>query len=345
MHVGITSASEEATQPDRRTLPMRKFLEEEDGRVLILHDPGAPDLVASLAGRNVTIRPVDGLGWVPEPGERWAAGTARRSRPGCPAPVRIVSSGHRAGQGGGLLAGRGESAGVPATEGGLARDHRPERPQGAGWLRHHHGSFRPAGLRAERADRAGSLRGAGAAPWEQRDLRGDRRPGAWLGRPRRTRAPWSWSRPKWQRTPSSTCHPDLVLIAPGGAGIVACRSITSSTAHPSVLVAEGAFGAPIDEVVINPRHFRRDWVEGVVDLRPVAPGRLALSTEDGELVLDGARGATERVVRRLRRAQGVRVAWPEDGVADHARVVAGLAMAGVPLVGPTGTRSGPPGPR
>ena len=66
MQVGITSASEEVTQPDRRTLPMRKFLEEEDGRVLILHDPGSPDLVASLAGRHVTIRPVDGLGWVPE---------------------------------------------------------------------------------------------------------------------------------------------------------------------------------------------------------------------------------------------------------------------------------------
>ncbi len=134
--------------------------------------------------------------------------------------------------------------------------------------------------------------------------------------------------------PELDVPPDLVLVAPGGAGDRSLPVHPVINRAPVVLVAEGAFRTPIDEMVINPRDFRRDWAEGVVDLRPVAPGRLVLSTDAGELVLDGARGATERVVRRLRGAQGVRLAWPEDGVADHARVVAGLAMAGVPLVGP-----------
>lgn len=55
---------------------------------------------------------------------------------------------------------------------------------------------------------------------------------------------------------------------------------------------------------------------------------------DGPLVelrtLDTAGGPTERMVRELRGARGVRVAWGEPGDRE---TVAGLAMAGVPLVG------------
>ena len=333
MQAGITSASEEVTKADRRTLPMHKFLEEADGRVLVLHDPGTADLVVSLAGPEVTIRPVDGRGWVPEPGERWAAvllavsdrAALRRCASFLPVtgPVKAVAcwlaeasqpvvlrprpdwpditnlNARKAAGGSAVTTARfvGQVSGLSVLS-ELARCAAPEQRPGNG------GIFV--------ATSAGAL-GSGA-PAD---------PGTMVV-----------ESPEMAADPELDVPPDLVLVAPGGARDRSLPVQPVINRAPAVLVAEGAFRTPIDEMVINPRDFRRDWAEGVVDLRPVTPGRLALSTEAGELVLDGARGATERVVRKLRRAQGVRLAWPEDGVADHARVVAGLAMAGVPLVGP-----------
>lgn len=69
---------------------------------------------------------------------------------------------------------------------------------------------------------------------------------------------------------------------------------------------------PIDEQVVNPRGWRKDWDEPVRDL---APGRL-----------------TERAIEELRGVQGLRV----DLATADPRTVAGLAMAGVPLLA-TGT--------
>ena len=70
---------------------------------------------------------------------------------------------------------------------------------------------------------------------------------------------------------------------------------------------------PVDEQVVNPRGWRKDWAEPVRDL---APGQ----------------SLTESAIADLRGVQGLRV----DLAAADPRTVAGLAMAGVPLVA-TGT--------
>ncbi|WP_051248162.1 glycosyltransferase [Nocardioides halotolerans] len=72
---------------------------------------------------------------------------------------------------------------------------------------------------------------------------------------------------------------------------------------------------PLDERVLNPIGFERDVDGPVVDLSEQ----------------DWGRGPTEALVRGLRRHLGVRVDLPEETPLRTARVVAGLAMAGVPL--------------
>ncbi|UUZ61218.1 glycosyltransferase [Nocardioides sp. B-3] len=71
---------------------------------------------------------------------------------------------------------------------------------------------------------------------------------------------------------------------------------------------------PIDEQVVNPRGWRKDWDEPVRDF---VPGRL-----------------TERAIRELRGVRGLRV----DLTTADPRTVAGLAMAGIPLLA-TGTNA------
>ena len=80
---------------------------------------------------------------------------------------------------------------------------------------------------------------------------------------------------------------------------------------PLVVVDPGF--EPIDEHVVNPRGWRKDWVEPVRDLAP-------------------DQALTEVAVAELRSLQGLRV----DLATADARTVAGLAMAGVPLLA-TGT--------
>jgi hypothetical protein len=73
---------------------------------------------------------------------------------------------------------------------------------------------------------------------------------------------------------------------------------------------------PIDERVLNPIGFDPDASGPVVDL------------DD----LDWGRGPTEAMVRRLRPALGVRAEPSHAPTQPEARAIAGLAMAGVPLV-------------
>jgi len=98
--------------------------------------------------------------------------------------------------------------------------------------------------------------------------------------------------------------------------VVATRS-SEPDVHPvidraPVVVVDPAL-EPVDEQVVNPRGWRKDWVEPVRDLAP-----------DQSL--------TESAIADLRGVQGLRVALP----GADARTVAGLAMAGVPLLA-TGT--------
>lgn len=72
---------------------------------------------------------------------------------------------------------------------------------------------------------------------------------------------------------------------------------------------------PLDERVLNPAGFEWD----------VSGPLLELSE------LDWGRGPTEELVRRVRSAAGVRAELPQAAPLLAARVVAGLAMAGVPL--------------
>lgn len=72
----------------------------------------------------------------------------------------------------------------------------------------------------------------------------------------------------------------------------------------------------LDERVLNPTGFTREASQPVLDLSE----------------LDWGRGPTEALVRRLRPVVGVRAALPQAETLLAARVMAGLAMAGVPLV-------------
>jgi hypothetical protein len=98
--------------------------------------------------------------------------------------------------------------------------------------------------------------------------------------------------------------PPDVLVAPVGEEPAASPVL----GRPPYVVAPEDVGTPIDETLFNPCGFRREWQRGVVDLDP-------------------AWTASPALVESLRDAQGIRV--PAD--ADE-RVVAALAMSGVPLV-------------
>ncbi|HWM74930.1 MAG TPA: hypothetical protein VNQ53_14375 [Nocardioides sp.] len=102
--------------------------------------------------------------------------------------------------------------------------------------------------------------------------------------------------------PDAKVPPDVVL----GAGSVEESPVLGRP--PAVVTDPGP--APLDETLFNPRGFRREWTRGVVDLDP-------------------SWTPTPGLIEVLRDAQGVRV--PAD--ADP-RLVAALAMSGVPLVEP-----------
>jgi Glycosyl transferase family 2 len=118
--------------------------------------------------------------------------------------------------------------------------------------------------------------------------------------------------------PERDVPPDVVVT-----GFVTVAGATSSTAErtPAVhhvidrapLVVTDPGLEPIDEHVVNPQGWRKDWDEPVRDFGP--------GQQLTELAIEGLRGV-----------QGLRV----DLATADARTVAGLAMAGVPLLA-TGT--------
>lgn len=107
--------------------------------------------------------------------------------------------------------------------------------------------------------------------------------------------------------------PDVLL---GSAGPAEEHPVTGRAPYvlrePSGPVALG----PIDERILNPAGFRPGADGPVVDLA----------------TLDLRRGATEELVRSLRPVRGVLVDLVGASSTDLVRAVAGLAMAGVPLV-------------
>lgn len=109
----------------------------------------------------------------------------------------------------------------------------------------------------------------------------------------------------------------------------------------------GALGRPgdagpialggLDDRLLNPIGFKRQHRQPVARL--VAhedPDRLTLRTATGDVVLDARHGPSEQDVDALRRLAAVHLSWEgARGPHAQARFVAGLAMAGVPLLADT----------
>ncbi|MCW2764537.1 MAG: glycosyl transferase, family 2 [Nocardioides sp.] len=108
--------------------------------------------------------------------------------------------------------------------------------------------------------------------------------------------------------PERDVPPGVVLAGPGTEPGELPEHPVLGRAPVVVTTTDDLAIGPLDEALLNPRGFARAWQRGVVDLEPDA--RIA-----------------PRLVADLRDAQGVRVTWPADE-----RTVAGLAMAGVPLL-------------
>ena len=104
----------------------------------------------------------------------------------------------------------------------------------------------------------------------------------------------------------------------GQRGIVLEEEATDKVAADPVRVTDPdpvlAVG-PLDERVLNPTGFRREVSLPVLDLSE----------------LDWGRGPTEALVRGVRGAAGVRAELPQADPLRAARLMGGLAMAGVPL--------------
>lgn len=91
----------------------------------------------------------------------------------------------------------------------------------------------------------------------------------------------------------------------------------------------------IDEQVLNPIGFQREWKRPLESLVGGPPGGDTLVLEGGgrQRLIDARRGVTETDIRMLRPVRGLRVDWRGGpGPVAYARVVASLAMTGVPLV-------------
>lgn len=137
--------------------------------------------------------------------------------------------------------------------------------------------------------------------------------------------------------PELVVPPDVVvtsgardLVVPEHPVIGRAPMVVDDTAGPLAL-------GPLDERILNPIGFLRQ----VEDATPTGDAELVV-TQAGPglrrggdiLALDTARGATEALVRDLRQVRAVHLSWPEVEHRGLARLVAGLAMTGVPLVSP-----------
>lgn len=92
---------------------------------------------------------------------------------------------------------------------------------------------------------------------------------------------------------------------------------------------------PVDEHVINPMGFERDWSQPVVQVEATLgnPDAVTLRLPTGPRVIDLREGLKDSDVKLLRKLEGLDVRWRGGhGPQAYARLVAALAMAGVPMV-------------
>lgn len=119
--------------------------------------------------------------------------------------------------------------------------------------------------------------------------------------------------------------PEVVVLAPHEEAPPALRP-TEVTGRAPALVRAPAI-EPWDELVINPRGFLKAWEFDDAVLRPDG----CLQRPAGEVVPLHEGG--EAAVAAARPFRSLKVEWSQAEVRSQARLVAGLALAGVPLIG------------
>ena len=91
---------------------------------------------------------------------------------------------------------------------------------------------------------------------------------------------------------------------------------------------------PVDEAIVNPHGFLRTTHDPASLLEPTTNGSnlLVIATHARDVEIRSASGVGEEAVQRLRSLTAVHVPWRgASGPQDYCRVVAGLALAGIPL--------------
>lgn len=147
--------------------------------------------------------------------------------------------------------------------------------------------------------------------------------------------------PQEASDPERPVPPDVLLVGPDDATPVLPVHPTTERS-PVALAMRGPLAPAVDEAVLNPRGFGRNWRDPVTDLVVAGPDRFEIAVPgEWRLGIEAVRGANEKAVKRLRRLQALRIEWPADDLTDtaqlHARTVAGFAMAGVPMISAEGS--------
>jgi hypothetical protein len=91
---------------------------------------------------------------------------------------------------------------------------------------------------------------------------------------------------------------------------------------------------PVDERVVNPIGFERNWSRPVTPVEPSfwSPDEVTVQLSRGPLRIDARAGLKESDLKALRTLQGVDLRWRGGhGPQAYARLVAAMAMAGVPV--------------
>jgi hypothetical protein len=126
--------------------------------------------------------------------------------------------------------------------------------------------------------------------------------------------------------PDLEVPPDIVLAADEQS-----VDVNEILGRAPVVVNLEAAPAPIDELVINPIGYAHEPAEPVADLQRLGATWRVKGAET-DLLVDATVGLTDQTVAQLRALRGVRVTWPAEQVPGLRRLVAGMSMAGVPVV-------------
>jgi len=126
--------------------------------------------------------------------------------------------------------------------------------------------------------------------------------------------------------PEIDVPPDVVLAA--GSEILAEHEVLG---RAPVVVDLSTEPAPIDELVINPIGYTSDASQPVSEIRRLGAA-WRIKGPHADVLVDASVGLTEPTLAQLRDLRGVALSWPAEWAPGLRRLLAGLAMAGVPVV-------------